>query len=252
MTEKTAKTLRAVYGGILTASAVIAGVCLMAACLGIYRSGGQQLFTPEKVAAAFAAICAPVYVFLALAVGAFLLETALPPRPKAKNAQIPQMRLACLAAEADMTYCGPQLKAAIVRERKKRAIITAAGFGILGICALIFLVYALDGSHFHQTLITGSVVSAVIRLFLCLAIPFGYGIFAAYACKKSILAECELLKTVPKGKSPAPAEKASALWLKWAVLGIAAVILLYGFFAGGTADVLTKAINICTECVGLG
>ena len=35
-----------------------------------------------------------------------------------------------------------------------------------------------------------------------------------------------------------------------AVVGL--VILVYGFFAGGTADVLTKAVNICTECVGLG
>jgi len=37
------------------------------------------------------------------------------------------------------------------------------------------------------------------------------------------------------------------------VLVCAAVVLLvYGYLAGGTADVLTKAINICTECVGLG
>ena len=28
--------------------------------------------------------------------------------------------------------------------------------------------------------------------------------------------------------------------------------LIGGAFAGGWADVLTKAINICTECIGLG
>ncbi|MBQ8580085.1 MAG: thioredoxin [Oscillospiraceae bacterium] len=29
-------------------------------------------------------------------------------------------------------------------------------------------------------------------------------------------------------------------------------MIAYGAAAGGTADVLTKAVNICTECVGLG
>ncbi|MBR5524012.1 MAG: thioredoxin [Clostridia bacterium] len=34
------------------------------------------------------------------------------------------------------------------------------------------------------------------------------------------------------------------------VLGVGAV--LYGALSGGWLDVLTKAINICTECIGLG
>lgn len=252
MTEKTAKTLRAVYGGALTAAALVAGICLMGASLGIYRSGGEQLFTPEKVAAAFHSIAVPVYVFLALVVGAFLLEAALPPRPKAKNAPNPQMLRARLIAGADMLYCGPQIKVAICSQRKKRTAVTAIGFGILGICSLVFLLYALNGSHFHDTDVTNSMVSAMTVMLPCLAIPFFYAVFAAYFCKKSLLAECELLKTVPKAKEPAPAKAPRHGWAKWAVLGVAIAILLYGFFAGGTADVLTKAINICTECVGLG
>ncbi|MBQ7330725.1 MAG: thioredoxin [Oscillospiraceae bacterium] len=40
--------------------------------------------------------------------------------------------------------------------------------------------------------------------------------------------------------------------LRVALLVIGIGVLMYGFLSGGTADVLTKAINICTECVGLG
>ena len=36
------------------------------------------------------------------------------------------------------------------------------------------------------------------------------------------------------------------------ILGLAAIILLCGAIFGGYADVLTKAVNICTECIGLG
>lgn len=252
MTEKTARLIRAIYGGVLTAAAIIAGICLMGACLGIYRSGGEQLFTPEKVAAAFSAVTAPVYVFLALTTGAFLLEAVLPPRPRAKNAANPSMLHARLAAGADMTYCGPQLKAAILRHQKQRRAVTATGFGILGICTAVFLCYALNSSHFHATDINGSMLRAMAWMLPCLAVPFLYAVFAAYFCKKSLVAECALLKTVPKAKEPAPAKLPSGGWVKWVVLGAAAAVLLYGFFAGGTADVLTKAINICTECVGLG
>ena len=40
--------------------------------------------------------------------------------------------------------------------------------------------------------------------------------------------------------------------VRYSLLGIGITLLVYGFFAGGTRDVLTKAVNICTECVGLG
>ena len=36
------------------------------------------------------------------------------------------------------------------------------------------------------------------------------------------------------------------------ILVLAVGLLILGYCTGGTADVLTKAINICTECVGLG
>lgn len=254
MTEKTVKTIRGIYGAVFSASAVVAGICLMAAAWGIYRSGGEQIYTPEKVAAAFGQICVPVYLFLVLAAGSILLEAVLPHRPKAKNAQQPEMLWQRLTAKADMTYCGPQLSAAITKQRKCRAVVTGIGAGILALCTAVFLVYALNGSNFHQTDITGSVIRAMYVMLPCLAIPFAYAVFAAYFCKKSILAECDLLKTVPKAADrPAPAKKAGwETWLKWGLLAAAAVLLVVGLFTGGTVDVLTKAANICTECVGLG
>ncbi|MBO5868321.1 MAG: thioredoxin [Oscillospiraceae bacterium] len=40
--------------------------------------------------------------------------------------------------------------------------------------------------------------------------------------------------------------------MRWALLGVAVFLFVFGLFTGGTQDVLTKAVNICTECVGLG
>ena len=90
----------------------------------------------------------------------------------------------------------------------------------------------------------------------CMALPFGYGIFAAFAGRASIKRETELvkeaLKAAPTVKSEKQATKEKLPWLRYALLVVAVGILVYGYFAGGTNDVLTKAINICTECVGLG
>ncbi|MBO5767765.1 MAG: thioredoxin [Clostridia bacterium] len=40
--------------------------------------------------------------------------------------------------------------------------------------------------------------------------------------------------------------------MRISLLIIALFLLVYGYIIGGTADVLTKAVNICTECIGLG
>ena len=89
-----------------------------------------------------------------------------------------------------------------------------------------------------------------------MAVPFGYGIFSAYFARASIRREIDLLKSAGANRSPTPApanKKTNGLLLgRFAILVLAVSILLYGYLAGGTADVLTKAINICTECVGLG
>lgn len=39
---------------------------------------------------------------------------------------------------------------------------------------------------------------------------------------------------------------------RYCILGVAVLFLVYGLATGGIADVLAKAINICTECIGLG
>ena len=42
------------------------------------------------------------------------------------------------------------------------------------------------------------------------------------------------------------------LWLRYALLGLALVLTVLGILNGGLRDVLVKAVNICTECIGLG
>ena len=254
MTTSLSKTIRFLYGILLSICAVAAGICLIAACLQIYHSGGEQIYTAEKVAAAFSSIAFPIYVFLALTAGSFLLALFVPTSQSKKPERPVYMQLHQLRRKADMLYCGPQLKAAILRERKMRRLHTGIALGLLSVGSIVFLCYALNSSHFDQTDINGSMVQAMYWMLPCMAVPFGYGIFAACYGKKSMNRECGLLKEVPKTSAQdAPPRKADPVrYVQWGLLAVAAVLLVGGFLAGGYQDVLTKAVNICTECVGLG
>ena len=102
-------------------------------------------------------------------------------------------------------------------------------------------------------------IRAMWVLIPCMIIPFGYAIFTVYYNDKSLQREIELVKQVPSTESRKDKSEISANSsekkeniLRYALLVVGIGILVYGFVSGGTVDVLTKAINICTECIGLG
>ena len=41
-------------------------------------------------------------------------------------------------------------------------------------------------------------------------------------------------------------------WLKWALLGLAILLVIWGWLGGEAAVMMRKAIYICLECMGLG
>lgn len=257
MKNESARRIRLAYGILLSVSAVVAGICLIAACLGIYKSGGSQIYTPDKVAAAFAGIARPVYLCLALVIGGFILDFALPgEKKKVKPEKNYAAILNRLMEKRDLEACEAELKAQILAQQKLRKRDAVICYAVLAICCIGFLFYGANPANFHQSQINSSMVKAVSILFCCLAVPFGSALGAAYRAKKSLQKEIELVKQIPAGekKKAAPEKKpVNGVLIARCVLVCAAVaLLIYGFFAGGTADVLTKAVNICTECVGLG
>ena len=71
---------------------------------------------------------------------------------------------------------------------------------------------------------------------------------------RSLERETALAKSCEKGNpaTNAAASSKSVLIARAVVLAAAIVFILLGIFNGSMKDVLYKAINICTECIGLG
>lgn len=258
MTEKTKKRIRFIYGIVLSVSIVFTGLCLIISCLDIYRSGDQP-YSRETVAEHFEAIAAPVYLCLVLVIGGFILDPVIPAeskkRPRSKQSFL---ILKCLHEKTDMSVCDETLRNAVAAEQRKRMQHNQNLKWLLSFCTVCCLSHILTTDRFQLPDINGSMISAMRVLVYWLVVPFVYAVFAAYYSRQSIQREINLLKNAPaeaKRSAPTPAEapsKGHTAAVRLVIILAAAALLLYGYFTGGTNDVLTKAVNICTECVGLG
>ena len=256
MTNLPSKQLRRVFGILLSVMLVVAGICLMITCCSIYYTGSRT-FSREIVAANFAKIAIPVYLCLAMVILGFILELFLPVEKQKTAAEKNYgLILEKLHAKTDLMQCDEAVQIAVSKEHKSRKCHKIVSILLLAAGSVIFLCYALNGNNFHQREITDSLIQAMYLLIPCMAVPFGYAVFSAYFSRGSIQREIDLLRQAGANRSPAPAAEPkkckAAPVLRWVFLAAAVAILVFGYITGGTADVLTKAINICTECVGLG
>lgn len=256
MTTPFLSKLRSALRILLSVSILLAGICLMAACLGICHSGGDQPFSRESVAAAFRPIALPCWICIGLIAVSSLLEFLLPvSAPRGKAPRQTAMVLKRLQEKTDLSLCGGDLRSAVLALRIQRRRLQYAGWALLAVCSLVFFSYGANPHNFHRSRINASMIDAMYRFVPCFLIPYCYGIWAAYAARRSMEKEIALLKTAPpesKISRPVKAGGRNLLLLRNGLLVIGIAILLFGYFTGGTADVLTKAVNICTECVGLG
>lgn len=256
MKQETLRRIRLICSVLLSLSALVAGVCLIIACYGIYAAGGEQPFTYGTVGQAFAPIAIPVYLCIALAAVSIALHILFPEadkEPPLRNQ--PGMTLRRLKKRRVLTADAPEIQAAVRKEQTLRRNLYILCAVVFAICAGIFLAYALNGEHFHQTQINQSMIRAMYVLLPCLGVSLAVGLPVCYRCRASMVAEGELWKQCPKRQQPCPEKTAPerlVAVMKAGAVVLAAALLIYGFLSGGTADVLTKAVNICTECVGLG
>ncbi len=257
MNNKTAKIIRLVYGSLVGLSAIAAGICLIAGCLSIYHSGGDQIYTAQKVAEAFAPIAPVVYLALALAIGSFILDFVLPlEKRKAKPEKDHQAQLNRLLEKRDITQGDPAVLQGILKAENTRRLHWLISILLLAAGSVLFLIIGVIGQTWETGDSTTPMTQAVYILLPCLAVPFGYAVFSAYYNKVSLQRQIDLVKQLPvveKSSAAAAGNGGRAVQIARVVICFAALtLLIYGFLSGGTADVITKAVNICTECVGLG
>ena len=230
-------------------------IMLSAAAIGIYSEGVARkaidpsawVFTREKAAVALLKNSPVFFLSAAVTIAAAVMGV------KNESKPVKDVRIA-----RDLTVMRVKEQSEEMRaEQKKQKIIHAAGWAGFGLCMIPILIYITNGSHFDRSdaagleLVIGALVLNVVPWAViglgCLCISF-------ILLDKSFEKETELARKCPKGQ-PAAAAAPNRLALnitRCAVFVTSVTFIILGIFNGSMNDVLIKAIQICTECVGLG
>ena len=255
MTQNTKKWIRRVYYALVVAALVVAAVCLMVQCVAIYRTGDKP-FTRERIADHFAPIAVPIYVCLGLVAVGFALSSLLPAAPDSAPDR-DAVTLRRLQRKTDLTACDADLSRAVCRQRRARNRHCYITLALLAVGSAIFLWYATNSDNFTDNF-NHSMLYAMQWMIPCMGVPALYGIHSAYFSRRSVKKEIDLLRCAPKEAIVGPkaeATRKSEKWLPYLQGGVAAIAvgcIVYGLMDNGAAAVLAKAVNICTECIGLG
>lgn len=250
--------VRRVYGIFFGAWTAVVAALLSVQVWRIFLAGGSAPFTVESISEKWRQIAAPVYIWLAAVVGGIAVWTVFPEEEK-------------IVAYKDegVTLKKLRRRLPISGERgvSARTIVWIALAVIAVVSTVVSLLYAFVYEPKAESGFFASHEEAerIVRALPWIVAAFGAGIFAtlfdANDKKKEIAqVKAQIAENAKKGvKMPVREEKQPAMQSKrlmlviraaFAVAGVALVIA--GIAGGGMADVLEKAINICTQCIGLG
>lgn len=270
MSQNAIKRTHLIYGICLSVVIFIAALSLILSCCAIY-DGGDGEFSREIISEQFSKIAVSVYICLAGIIGGVILSICLPvQRESASKENIKSLKAhpnhfmtrERLAQKVDLETCETELAQKIKKERVKRAIATSSCIILCSIASMPLIIYICNPQNYDKYLINESIIPAVIFTLIWCVLSFIYCLALSIINHASLKAEIAYLKeaiAANTGIAPIQADPENTkketvtLWsVRGVILALAVIFIVFGIFNGGMADVLGKAIRLCTECIGLG
>ena len=235
-------------------------ILLSAQTVTIYREGVarkaehplESIYTREIAAEKFAPIAPLFFAALGLMIAGLVLGA------EDENAGKPVMDS---GTKRDLIVSRVVTPSKDMRKaRNGQRLLLVVGWGIFALCMVPIAIYLIDPAHFPLEDLEGMFFGLLRVLVPWTAVGIGALAVTSLMREKLVIRETEAAQTRLKEEKEAgikagpeqTARSKSAVALQ-AVLIVAAVgFIIAGIFNGSARDVLYKAINICTECVGLG
>ncbi len=263
MSNKTKKIVYLIYGILLSVLLIVSGILLIVSCYNIYQLGNRP-FTPDSISAAFEKIQIILYVAVgAVAVGGCIKIFMPLDENSFKSKLDPRVTLDRLISKYDLSACEKEDVAPVKKAKTLCLVLKAAACTLCALLSLpALIVVCLPASYtadYNQSII--NLCYLIIPCFLaCALIASAYVYVENLLLNKQIktikalIAEGKAEKLEKNGCSECKCrkERYSILSTRVIVIAVAVIFIILGIFNGGMADVLSKAINICTECIGLG
>ena len=155
---------------------------------------------------------------------------------------------------------GEEAPAEAAKEQRLQRCLRRASVVWAALMAAWALHWLLNGAGFQSWDLEAVMGTLLRRILPPLALGFAGLLIFARLREASCRRELDLWRGAPKWEAgqkarhplPGQRETKARRGLRIALLAAAVVLIVLGVQNGGLNDVLVKAINICTECIGLG
>lgn len=261
---------RLIYSIFLGVFTVAVGIAIICVAADIYYSGKgtEVIYSRAIVGERLTALAIPL-IFLIAAI----IFGAIFPLYKVKASRMPEETLKKLQKRIPASGDGDSDKFAAAQAAYKKANIIRLTAWLVALAvalagAIATLCYLVDTAHFKGDItddIFAFVKNSLPWLFATFAATIAATVVSGVFANKQVAAAKTMIKTGDKASVLQKPEPKFITTLKsiiakpaflWAVRGcvfvIAVVFIIVGIINGGAKDVLVKAVNICTECIGLG
>ena len=270
--ERNAK-IRIAYSVFLGVFTVVVGILFLAQSADLYYSGVAELgelhgmYSREAVGARLLELLTPVVLWIVAIIVGVVVYAVFPAMERKKRSPDDVKIYARLSRRANAER-DPEAFANVRRLEKIRLAVRLVSAAFCLLAAVMCIVYLANTANFTSLAELSSDVLRMVANVLpwvgaALLVLIGEAVFEVVFAKKMLPKVKPLV-----GSSPSPSKwetgaqkAAAAIENKYVLLGVrcalfvlAVVFLVLGALPanGGAHSVLIKAINICTECIGLG
>lgn len=237
---------------------IILGIVFIIQVLRIYY-GNNALFTREICAQYILEILPVIILWVLLIIGSFIYFNITNFKYKSVSKISNVTKLSNLERVCPLID-DEEINNKLLNIKKKNLIAGIITIVITVISSVMGLCYLLNIKHFDPT---GdlSLQAKNMSLHLMPWVIISFGAFIGYSFYKEFNAGivCDILREVIKTngkviKNKVESKKKNLIMKisQISILCIAIAFIIIGISNGGAEDTLQKAINICTECIGLG
>lgn len=258
--------IRRIYAIVLSVFIVAMGIALICVAADIYYSTGG--YSREIVGDRLQKLAIPLLFLIAAIIAGAIFPIW---EAKGKNIWSSEETLNRLERRIPADGEGEEFAEAKKGYRKMKIVrisVWCSALAVALVGAIVTLVYLANAAHFEGDDFAGHMIGLVKVALPCTVVGFAVFIVASYLnlyfSKKQIAHIKTMIRcgskdiAIPKeleifDKVSKVASHDITLWVVRGIVFVLAVTFIgLGIWNGGAHDVLIKAINICTECIGLG
>ena len=274
MSERAKKTVRIIYQWLLAFLSVAVGIAFIAQVVSIYRSTPQNPYTAERIEEHFKEIAPLFWAWIVLIAGGGVLFAVIP-EEKTKPRAYTELKNTLIKLENRLPINSDFSE--IKKQRSFRLVLGCVCLLLCLVSGIVSLSILLDSSYtptFKGDFFAAhggaadrllTVMPWAIAAFLA-AVTVSV-LFGVSEKKELGILKAELVKNAKdKGEKRKAKKLSEKVYEKFPILkseklllgvriglGIIGVtFVVWGVSNGGMADVLAKAVEICTQCIGLG